>query len=129
MPKSPYSSDAASSLLVAWYSNCSSASSSTKSQWLQKLVFVQLHRSLDYTATHRQTVAVMLPYNSILCDLCGDSLKGYTYHERVAALQAPSIQQVSSKEHSMQDALNKPRMPGRDERQQESVRWFAHPFS
>ena len=28
-----------------------------------------------------------------------------------------------------QDALNKPRMPGRDERQQESVCWFAHPFS
>ena len=29
----------------------------------------------------------------------------------------------------MQDALNKPRTPGRDERQQESVRWFDHPLS
>ena len=37
---------------------------------------------------------------------------------------------MSSEEPSMQDALNKPRTPGRDERQQESVscRWFAHPL-
>ena len=43
--------------------------------------------------------------------------------ERVAALQAPSIQRVSSEEPSMQDALNKPRTLGRDERQLKSVRW------
>ena len=50
VPKSPHFSDtASSSLLAAWYSNCSSAASSTKSQWLQKLVFVQLNRSLDYS--------------------------------------------------------------------------------
>ena len=32
-------------------------------------------------------------------------------------------------EPPMKDALNKPRTPGRDERQLKSVRWFAHPFS
>ena len=36
---------------------------------------------------------------------------------------APSIKP------SVQDALNKPRTPGRNERQQEFVRWFAHPLS
>ena len=27
-------------------------------------------------ATHRQTVAVMVTYNSILCNLCGDEVYG-----------------------------------------------------
>ena len=50
VPESPYSSDTASSiLLVAWYSNCCSAAIAPSQQWLQKLVFVQLHRSLDYS--------------------------------------------------------------------------------
>ena len=31
--------------------------------------------NLDYTATHHQTVAVMVSYDSILCELCGDSLQ------------------------------------------------------
>ena len=34
-----------------------------------------------------------------------------------------SIQRVSSEEPLMQDALNKPRTLGRDERQLKSVRW------
>ena len=43
--------------------------------------------------------------------------------------KAPSIQRVSSEEPPTQDALNKPRKPGRDERQQKSVRRFAHPLA
>ena len=53
----------------------------TSQQWLQKLGVVQLHRSLrcgvkliQITATHHQTVAVMVTCDLILCDLCGDSL-------------------------------------------------------
>ena len=51
--------------------------------------------------------------------------KNNTYRERVATLQP----RASSEEPSTQDALNKPWMPGRDERQQESIRWFTHSLS
>ena len=78
-----YFSDAASSsLLVPWHLNCSSAASSTKSTVASETGVVLLHRSLCsgvtliyITATHRQTVAVMVSYNTILCDFYGDSLE------------------------------------------------------
>ena len=90
VPESSYSSNAASSsLLVAWYSNCSSAASSTKStiasfktssleEAAAESDVAQLHRSLFFALddnTHCQTVAVMVSYDSILCDLCGESLQ------------------------------------------------------
>ena len=40
-----------------------------------------------------------------------------------------TIARVSREEPSVQDALKKPRTPGRNERRQESIRWFAHPLS
>ena len=38
------------------------------------------------------------------------------------------VSRASSEEPSIKDALNKPQTPGRDERQQEFVRWFTHPL-
>ena len=47
VPESPFSSDAASSsLLVAWYLNCFSTTSSTESTVASETGVVQLHRSI-----------------------------------------------------------------------------------
>ena len=73
VPESPYSSDAASSsLLVAWYLKQLVAPSQ---RWLQKLVVVQLHRSLccGFKAIYIlqlltiKLLTVVVSYDSILC--------------------------------------------------------------
>ena len=81
VPESPYSSNAASSsLLVAWYLNCFSTASSmhqVNSGFRNWRLFSSIDPYAVVSATHRQTVAVMVSYDSIICDLCGDRLQSF----------------------------------------------------